>query len=204
MKQTPDFAIPTTSDYAVSVGGQPAAVYAMPTRYGQTLENNKPVSVYDGAPLRRPMYFACADIGGTTTLTVEIGFLPVEEIRSVTAHPLSRGIEVRREGARVTFEVDRPGTVTLLVNGDHRDHPQSDDRLVVSPLIPAEWDHFCLDRVCYHGHDLTVLYDRTGEKYGRGKGLRLYCDGREVAECESLSRLTADLASCNDHRKEES
>jgi len=100
MTPTPDFAIPTTSDYAVSVGGQPAAVYEMPTRYGQTMENYKPVSVYDGAPLRQPMYFACADIGGPTEVTVEIGFLPVADIRSVTAHPLSRGIEVRREGAR--------------------------------------------------------------------------------------------------------
>jgi len=125
---------PATSDYAVSVGGQPAPVYAMPTRYGQTLENGKPVSVYDGAPLRQPMYFACADIGGPTTVTVEIGFLTAGDIRSVTAHPLSRGLEVRRQGARVTFAVDRPGTVTLLVNGEHRDRPL---HLFFSPPVEA-------------------------------------------------------------------
>jgi hypothetical protein len=68
----------------------------------------------------------------------------------------------------------------LIINGLVGLRPQSGDRLVVSPLIPEDWDYFCLDRVRYHGRNLTILYDRTGEKYGRGKGLRLYFDGREV------------------------
>lgn len=134
MIQSRAFEIPTTSDYAVSVHGRPVAVYVMPTRYGQALQNGNPVSVYDGQPLRRPMYFACADIGAPATVTVEIGFLPAGAIRSVTAHPLSRGIALRCEGARVTFEVDRPGTVTLLVNGDHRDRPL---HLFFSPPVEA-------------------------------------------------------------------
>ena len=52
MKQTPNFDIPTTSAYAVDVGGQPADVYAMPTRYGQTFENGKPVTDAAGMGLR--------------------------------------------------------------------------------------------------------------------------------------------------------
>jgi hypothetical protein len=48
MKPTPDFTIPITSDYVVSVCGQPATVYAMPTRYGQSFADGKPISVYDG------------------------------------------------------------------------------------------------------------------------------------------------------------
>jgi hypothetical protein len=77
----------------------------------------------------------------------------------------------------------------LIINGLVGLRPQSGDRLVVSPLIPEDWDYFCLDRVRYHGRDLTVLYDRTGEKYGRGKGLRLLCDGRELAVADALSRI---------------
>ena len=92
----------------------------------------------------------------------------------------------------------------LIINGLVGLRPQSGERIVISPLIPAEWDYFCLDRVRYHGRDLTVLYDRTGEKYGRGRGLRLYCDGREVARRESLSPLAVDLTSCNNIYKEPS
>ncbi len=91
----------------------------------------------------------------------------------------------------------------LIINGLVGLRPQSDDRLVVSPLIPEDWDYFCLDRVRYHGHDLTIRYDRTGQKYGRGRGLRLDCDGREVAECELLSPLVVDFTSCENHRKEQ-
>jgi len=147
--------IPATSDYAVSVNGRPVAVYAMPTRYGQTLENGKPVSVYDGAPLRRPMYFACADIGGPTEVTVEIGFLPESNIHSVTAHPLSRGIVLRREGARVTFAVDRPGTVTLMVNGDHTNGPL---HLFFSPPVEAPPEGAIVLEAGYHdlGYDNPI------------------------------------------------
>jgi hypothetical protein len=33
------------------------------------------------------------------------------------------------------------------------------------------------------------LYDKTGKKYGRGKGLQLFVDGRKVANSTSLQRL---------------
>lgn len=83
----------------------------------------------------------------------------------------------------------------LIINGLVGLRPQSGESLVVSPLVPEDWDYFCLDRVRYHGRDLTVLYDRTGAKYGRGRGLRLYCDGREMTGRESLSPLAVDLTS---------
>lgn len=49
--------------------------------------------------------------------------------------------------------------------------PQSDGRLVVKPLAPDEWDWWCIDGVRYHGRDVTVLFDRDGTHYGRGRGL---------------------------------
>ena len=56
----------------------------------------------------------------------------------------------------------------------------ADGRIVVKPLAPAAWDWWCVDRARYHGHDLTVLFDRDGRRYGRGKGLVVLRDG-EVA-----------------------
>jgi hypothetical protein len=45
-----------------------------------------------------------------------------------------------------------------------------------------QWHWFCLDAVLYHGRLLTFLYDKAGEKYGKGKGkgLRILADGKEI------------------------
>ncbi|MBM4034895.1 MAG: hypothetical protein FJ291_24395 [Planctomycetes bacterium] len=97
--------VPLSPDFKVTVSEKPVSVYGMPTRYGE------------------PMCFACADIAGPASVTVEVAFLPAGQIRSVTAHPLALGLAVRRDGPRFTFTVERPGTVTLLVNGNHRNRP---------------------------------------------------------------------------------
>jgi hypothetical protein len=83
----------------------------------------------------------------------------------------------------------------LIISGLVGLRPQAGDRVVVHPLVPdGTWDYFCLDRVPYHGRDLTVLYDRTGERYNLGRGLRIYADGREIVASERLERVTGQLA----------
>lgn len=65
---------------------------------------------------------------------------------------------------------------------------------VVNPLIPAEkWSWFCLDQVKYHGKMLTIVWDKTGEKYGRGAGLYVLADGKEIARAVELSQLDCQL-----------
>jgi hypothetical protein len=72
--------------------------------------------------------------------------------------------------------------------------PQENDTLIVEPLIPAEtWDWFCLDNVPYHGRTLTILWDQTGHKYKKGKGLHVFADGVEVAKSNKLKRATGKL-----------
>ena len=58
--------------------------------------------------------------------------------------------------------------------------PQADGALKVDSLAPAAWDWWCLDGVRYHGRDVTVLFDRDGAHYGRGKGLLVLNDGKSV------------------------
>ena len=60
-------------------------------------------------------------------------------------------------------------------------------------LPDGTWDYFCLDGVPYHGRMLTILYDKTGKKYGKGSGLRILADGREIGATEALRRLTVAL-----------
>jgi hypothetical protein len=82
----------------------------------------------------------------------------------------------------------------LVITGLAGLRPRADDAVEVNPLLPGgTWDWFCLDNVPYHGRTLAILWDRTGERYGRGKGLRVLADGKEIAGSESLGRVTGTL-----------
>lgn len=66
--------------------------------------------------------------------------------------------------------------------------PRADDILEIQPLVPQkQWDWFCLDKVLYHGKSVTVLWDKTGKHYGKGKGMRVFSDGKEVFRSKNLS-----------------
>jgi hypothetical protein len=55
--------------------------------------------------------------------------------------------------------------------------PQENGDIVVKPLAPASWDWWCIDGLRYHNHDVTVLFDRDGSRYGKGRGLVVLKDG---------------------------
>jgi len=68
--------------------------------------------------------------------------------------------------------------------------PQPDNSLVVNPLVPPEtWDYFCLEDVLYKGHKITILYDRDGKKYGKGKGLRVFIDGKQSKKRKDIGEI---------------
>jgi hypothetical protein len=72
--------------------------------------------------------------------------------------------------------------------------PRADDVIEVDPLLPPDaWDWFQLAEVPYHGHLLTITWDRIGKRYDNGPGLSISVDGRELARSEKLERLTATL-----------
>jgi hypothetical protein len=71
---------------------------------------------------------------------------------------------------------------------------RADDTVMVDPLLPPDtWDWFCLDNVPYHGRTLTILWDRTGTKYHKGAGLRVFADGQEIARSDELTRIAGEL-----------
>lgn len=68
--------------------------------------------------------------------------------------------------------------------------PRPDDKLELYPLIPSgKWDWFFLEGVPYHGKIVSVMWDKTGEKYGKGKGVRIWVDGKEVYKGKTLKRV---------------
>ncbi|HEX3628752.1 MAG TPA: glycosyl hydrolase family 65 protein [Verrucomicrobiae bacterium] len=72
--------------------------------------------------------------------------------------------------------------------------PRGDNVVEISPLLPdGVWNYFCLDDVNYHGHLLTIIWDKDGSRYHRGKGLIVLADGREIAHAHKLEKLTGRL-----------
>ena len=82
----------------------------------------------------------------------------------------------------------------LLITGVVGLRPRADDVVEIFPLLPpGTWDWFCLDAVKYHGHMLTILWDKAGTRYGRGQGLRVLADGKEIASANELRPITGRL-----------
>jgi len=82
----------------------------------------------------------------------------------------------------------------LIISGLIGLRPRADDLIEVNPLVPeGTWDSFCLDGVSCHGRNLTILYDKSGQRYGKGQGLQVLVDGRQVAHGDTLQRVTCHL-----------
>jgi hypothetical protein len=82
----------------------------------------------------------------------------------------------------------------LIITGLVGLKPRLDQWVEVNPLVPeGTLDYFCLDGVRYHGCDLTIVYDKSGDRYGKGTGLRLFADGQEIGSAPGLNWLRAKL-----------
>ena len=82
----------------------------------------------------------------------------------------------------------------LIITGLIGLRPRADETVEVNPLLPdGLWDYFCLDRIPYHGRTLTILWDKTGKRYGKGAGLHIVCNGKEIATADKLTRVTGTL-----------
>ena len=82
----------------------------------------------------------------------------------------------------------------LLITGVVGLVPRVDNTVEIRPLLPEGiWHWFCLDGVKYHGHTLTILWDQDGSRYGRGQGLVVLAEGKEIAHTEKLTQLKSTL-----------
>ena len=82
----------------------------------------------------------------------------------------------------------------LIISGLIGLRPSEGNRLVINPLLPkGKWDYFCLDKVLYHGKEITVLYDKEGTRYNKGKGFMVWVNGRKVASMKTPGKMTINL-----------
>lgn len=82
----------------------------------------------------------------------------------------------------------------LIITGLVGLRPRPDNIIEVNPLVPKNrWDWFCLDNVLYHGNFITIIWDKTGKKYNRGKGLRVFVNGKEKASSGKLEHIKCKI-----------
>jgi hypothetical protein len=119
-----------------------------------------------------------------------------EDLNPLTGEWIARTILARRGGAPAERGKDYNHSTycDLIISGLVGLRPRKDDTVEVNPLLPENtWDYFCLDGVSYHGRTLTILFDRTGTRYGLGRGLRVLAAGRLIAASSALGRATGRL-----------
>jgi hypothetical protein len=68
----------------------------------------------------------------------------------------------------------------LVISGLCGIRPSESDTLDINPLVDNSISYFCIDGVMYHGHELTVVYDKNGSKYKSGKGVTVFIDGKKA------------------------
>lgn len=82
----------------------------------------------------------------------------------------------------------------LIITGLVGLRPRADNVIEVNPLLPDnKWDWFCLDNVLYHGKAITIIWDKNGTKYKKGKGLSVWVNGKKIAGSPGLEKLSGKL-----------
>ena len=87
------------------------------------------------------------------------------------------------------------GFTDLVITGLIGLEVADSDTLTIDPLVPEDWEFFALDEIPYRGHRVAVLWDRTGERYGKGVGLQVFVDGKASAASPDLGKLEVPLPS---------
>ncbi|MFD2796076.1 discoidin domain-containing protein [Promicromonospora vindobonensis] len=71
--------------------------------------------------------------------------------------------------------------------------PRSDDLIELSP-IDLGYDHFMVNNLRYHGHDVSIVWDPDGTHYGLGAGYSLFVDGERKASADTIGGFVYDPA----------
>jgi len=84
----------------------------------------------------------------------------------------------------------------LVVEGVVGLTPRDDAKIELQPAA-TQWDHFVLERLRYHGRDLTIVWDRPDGQLrysGYPEGFSLYIDGRRIFTRTYLGHVIYDPA----------
>lgn len=70
---------------------------------------------------------------------------------------------------------------------------QVDGYLTIHPLVPSDWDYFAIENLAFQGRSVTIIWDKSGSRYGKGSGLTVFVDGRKVYQQNSLDPVSVPV-----------
>ncbi|WP_216363625.1 MGH1-like glycoside hydrolase domain-containing protein [Subtercola boreus] len=97
------------------------------------------------------------------------------------------------DGANHSEDYNHSTFNDLVLSGLLGLRPQDGTTLQIKPLVDASWDHYAVENVPYHSHNISVLWDADGSHYGQGAGMGVYVDGKRVTFSKTLKDTTVTL-----------
>ncbi len=85
------------------------------------------------------------------------------------------------------------GFVDLIITGLAGLQVIDSDTMTVDPLAPAEWEWFAMENIPYRGHLISIVWDKTGNRYHRGGGLQVLIDGKKAGSSPELAKLQVKM-----------
>jgi hypothetical protein len=85
------------------------------------------------------------------------------------------------------------GYVDLIITGLAGLKVEDSDTLTVDPLAPTDWDYFAMENIPYRGHLVAIVWDKTGARYHKGKGLQILVNGKPAGSSPTLAKLSVKL-----------
>ena len=73
--------------------------------------------------------------------------------------------------------------------------PNIDNSIEIKPLIPVDWEWFAAENIHFQGKEIDLIWDKTGNQYGLGKGLLLFVDKKLVMQKDRIQKIVFDLKS---------
>lgn len=83
-------------------------------------------------------------------------------------------------GLARSHHYNHSGYTDLIITGLCGIRPSEGNTLTINPLVDNSIQYFCIKDIMYHGHKLTVVYDKEGSYYKLGKGLTVFVDDKKV------------------------
>ena len=129
-----------------------------------------------------------------------------ENIEPFTGEWLARSILKKIEPPRKDVDRGRDYNHStfcdLVLSGLAGIRVNDGDVLEIHPLFAEhQLDYFCADGILYHGHAITVLWDRNGDRYQRGSGMHVLLDGKPVVSQKDLKKIEIDIKETKEYQE---
>ena len=100
-----------------------------------------------------------------------------------------KGWSIDKGGIERGKDYNHSGFCDLVLSDLLGIKPSIDNSIEIKPLIPQNWEWFAAENIPFQGKDISLIWDKTGEKYGLGKGLMLFVDKILVEQKDRIQKI---------------